>query len=308
MRYRMTLLAMIFVVFAGSLLAQRRLDEPLRPESTPLWRCQRIVSMAPSITETLYELGLGPRLVGVSRDCKFPPEVEKLKKSGDVGGYYDPNFEAILALKPELVIMLEEQAQSLPGLAKLNLQTLVVCHKTVEGIIESFRTIGRVCGKGPEGRQMERAFRDRLARIQDRTRMFARPRVLFVLDRILDCGHLADVYIAGVDDYFDRIIELAGGQNAYQQRGVRYPVVSPEGILRLNPDVIVDLMPSDKLRKIGRQTILDDWKDVGAVAAVKNHRLLIFDQDYAMVPGPRFIRLVEHLARTLHPDVDAEGL
>ena len=93
----MTLLAMIFVVFAGSLLAQRRIDEPLRPEFTPLWRCRRIVSMAPSITETLYALGLGDRVVGVSRDCNYPPEVEKLKKTGDVGGYYDPNFEAILA-------------------------------------------------------------------------------------------------------------------------------------------------------------------------------------------------------------------
>ncbi len=307
----MTLLAMIFVVFAGSLLAQRRIDEPLRPEFTPLWRCRRIVSMAPSITETLYELGLGHRVVGVSRNCKYPPEVEKLKtlkKMGDVGGYYDPNFEAVLALKPDLVIMLEEQAQSLPGLAKLNLETLVVCHKTVEGILESFRTIGRVCGKGPEGQRMERAFRDRLSRIKDRTRMFARPRVLIVLDRILDCGHLADVYVAGVDDYFDRIIELAGGQSAYRQRGVRYPVVSPEGILRLNPDVIVELVPSDKLRKIGRQAILDDWKDVGTVAAVKNHRLLIFAQDYARVPGPRFIHLVEDLARALHPHVDAEGL
>ena len=262
MRYRMTLLAMIFVVFAGSLLAQRRIDEPLRPEFTPLWRCRRIVSMAPSITETLYALGLGDRVVGVSRDCQYPPEVEELKKTGDVGGYYDPNFEAILALKPDLVIMLEEQAQSLPGMAKLKLETLVVCHKTVEGILESFRTIGRVCGRGPEGRRMERDFRDRLARIEDRTRMFARPRVLIVLDRILDCGHLADVYIAGVDDYFDRIIRLAGGQNAYRQRGVRYPVVSPEGILRLNPDVIVDLVPSDKVRKIGRQAVLDDWNDV----------------------------------------------
>ncbi len=306
----MTLLAMIFVVFAGSLLAQRRIDEPLRPAFMPLWRCGRIVSMAPSITETLYALGLGRFVVGVSHESKYPPEVERLKtlkKLGDVGGYFDPNFEAILALKPDLVIMLEEQAQSLPGLAKLNLETLVVCHKTVEGVIESFRTIGRVCGKGREGRWMERSFRDRLARIEDRTRMFPRPRVLIVLDRLLDCGHLADVYVAGVDDYFDTIIRLAGGENAYRQPGVRYPVVSPEGIFRLNPDVIVELLRRDKVREIGEQKVLDDWKDVGAMAAVKNHRVLIFDQDYA-VPGPRFIQLVEQLARTLHPRVDAEGL
>jgi iron complex transport system substrate-binding protein len=310
MRYRMTLLAMIFVVFAGSILAQRRIDEPLQPESKPLWRCGRIVSMAPSITETLYALGLGPRVVGVSHESKFPPEVEDIKEkgNGDVGGYYDPNFEAILALKPDLVIMLEEQAQSLPGLAKLNLETLVVCHKTVDGILESFRTIGRVCGRGPAGRRLAREYRGRLARIEDRTRFFTRPRVLMVLDRILGSGHLADVYVVGADDYFDTIIRLAGGQNAYQQPGVRYPIVSPEGILSLKPDVIVELVPAKELRKLGRKAILDDWQDVATAPAVKNHRVHVFGQDYAEVPGPRFIHFVEDLARTLHPDLDAEGL
>jgi iron complex transport system substrate-binding protein len=308
MRYRMTLLAMIFVVFAGSLLAQRRIDEPLRPESAPLWRCQRIVSMAPSITETLYALGLGNRVVGVTRDCKYPPEVERVRHGkGNIGGYYDTNFEAILALKPDLVIMLEEQADSLPGLVKLKLETLTVSHKTVDGIIESFRTIGRVCGAGTKGRRMAQDFRNRLDRIEQQTRMFARPRVMIALDRILDCGHLADVYIAGVDDYFDRIIELAGGQNVYRHRGVRYPVVSPEGILRLNPDVIVDLVRSESVRKFGRQAILDHWNDVRTVNAVKGRRVLIFDRDYDFVPGPRFILLVEQLARALHPEMNLEN-
>ncbi len=304
----MTLLAMIFVVFAGSLLAQRRIDEPLRPECMPQWRCGRIVSMAPSITETLYALGLGSRVVGVSHECHYPPEVEKLKEKGDIGGYYDPNFEAILRLKPDLVVMLEEQAESLPGMAKLNLETLVVCHKTVDGILDSFRTIGRVCGKGPEGRRMQDHYRDRLARIGNRTRGLARPRVLMVLGRIdLASGHLVNVYAAGVDGYFDRMIELAGGQNAYQERGVRYPVVSPEGIRKLDPDVIVDLVSPDDLRKAGPRAIIEDWNDVDAVKAVRNHRVLVRDQDYAMIPGPRFIQLVEDLARALHPEARVEG-
>ncbi|MEN6452509.1 MAG: helical backbone metal receptor [Thermoguttaceae bacterium] len=306
MRYRVALLAMILLVFGGSALVQQRIDEPLRPEVTTGWQCQRIVSMAPSITETLFALGLGDRVVGVSRDSNHPPEVEEIKKSGNVGGYLDPNFEAVIALRPDLVILLEEQAQSLPGIAKLDFETLVVSHKTVDGIIESFRTIGRVCGRGPEGRQMEQSFRDRLNAINVRTRDLPRPRVLIVLDRLFGSGHLADVYVAGVDDYFDKMIELSGGQNAYRQRGVRYPVVSTEGILRLNPDVIVELAPPDKLRQLGRQALLDDWKDVDSASAVKNNRIMIFADDYATIPGPRFIRLVEQLARTLHPNIDLE--
>ena len=132
--------------------------------------------MAPSITETLYALGLGDRVVGVARDCHYPPEVENVKKTGNVGGYYDPNLEAILALKPDLVIMLEEQALALPNFEKLKLETLVVSHQTIDGIIESFRTIGRKCGKGPEGRRMAREFQNRVDRIRQQTRAAVRVR------------------------------------------------------------------------------------------------------------------------------------
>ncbi|MCE5267752.1 MAG: ABC transporter substrate-binding protein, partial [Planctomycetaceae bacterium] len=188
-----------------------------------------------------------------------------------------------------------------------DLQTLLVCHKSIDGIIDSFGTIGRACGKGAEAERMQRDYRDRLAKIHQGTRHLARPRVLIVLDRIYGSGHLADVYIAGHDDYFDRVIGLAGGQNAYRHGGIRYPVLSAEGILRLDPEVIVDLVPPATLKKVGRQPMLDDWKDVNTVAAVKSHRLLIFAEDYAMVPGPRFIRLVEDLARDFHPEVGRSG-
>jgi len=298
------LIAAIFLVFAGSLLAQRRIDVPINPEASPRWQCRRIVSMAPSITETLYALGLGDRVVGVARDCHYPPEVEKVKETGNVGGYYDPNIEAILALKPDLVIMLEEQAQALPNFEKLGLETLVVSHQTVKGIIESFSIIGGKCGRGPEGRRMARDLQNRVDRIRERTRNLPRPRVLFVLDRTFGRGQLSDLYVAADDSYIDTIIDWAGGQNAYSRRGVRYPVVSTEGIMSLNPDVIVDLVPPGLVQQLGRQSLLDDWNDVKTVAAVKNHRVLIFDQDYACVPGPRFLQLVEDLAQQIHPEVD----
>jgi len=299
MLYRVTLLAAILLVFSASLFAHKRLEDPLQPEVSPFWQCRRIVSMAPSITETLYALGLGDKVVGVTRFCKYPPQAESKKK---VGGYYDPNFEAIVALKPDLIVMLEEHEQALTGFAKLNLETLVVSHQTIDGIIESFRQIGRVCGRGPEGRRLAREYQNRMEKIRTITRDLPRLRVLMALDRTFGTGHLADVYIVGPDNYFDRIIELAGGQNVYREQGVRYPVVSPEGILRLNPDVIIDLVPPGMAGQLDRKTIMADWKELGEVNAVKNGRVLVFDQDYACVPGPRFIKLAEDLARVLHPE------
>lgn len=301
MVYRITLVATIVLAFVASLRVQRCLDTPLRAESTPFWQCRRIVSLAPSITETLYALGLGDRVVGVTDFCRYPSEVQNKAR---IGGFYDPNFEAILVLKPDLVIMLEEHSELLPALRKLKIETLVVCHKTIPDIIESFRVIGRVCGRGAEGRQMARVFENRLADIQEKTRWLPRPRVLFVTDRTLGCGRVADVYVAADDRYFDEIIKLAGGRNACEQRGARYPVVSAEGLLWLNPDVIVDLIPENHCAGLDRSSIVADWNELAKIEAVKNGRVLVFGQDYACVPGPRFLQLVEELARALHPNVD----
>ena len=308
MKYRFTLIVAILLVFAGSMVAQRRIDVPTDPAASPRWQCRRIVSMSPSITETLYALGLGDRVVGVARDCHYPPEVENVKKTGNVGGYYDPNLEAVMALKPDLVIMLEEQALALSNFEKLGLETLIVSHQTVKDVIESFAIVGGKCGRGPEGRQMARDLQNRVDRIRARTRDLPHPRVLFVLDRTFGRGHLSDLYVAADDSYIDTIIDWAGGKNAYSRRGVRYPVVSTEGILGLNPEVIVDLVPPGPGQQFDRQTLLNDWNDVKGVAAVKNGRVLIFDQDYACVPGPRCIQLVEDLARQLHPEVDWSGV
>lgn len=303
MVYRVTLVAAVLLVFAGSIAAKKRLGEPFRPEYTTRWECQRIVSTTPSVTEILFALGLGDRVVGVSRFCDYPPKVREIPR---VGGLFDPNLEALLKLKPDLVVLLEEQAEAMPELDKLNLETLVVNHQTIEGLIDSFRSIGRRCGKGLEGRAMAQRFRDRLDRVGAKTAGLPRPRVLFVLDRTFGRGKLTDVFAAGADGYFDKIIELAGGRNACRVRNVRNPVLSSEAIMRIDPDVIVDLARPDILDQFDQETIRADWKELSQVKAVRDGRLLVFNNAYACVPGPRMLQLVEDLARALHPDVDWE--
>lgn len=305
MLYRLSLIAAIVLVFAGSIMANRRLDEPFRPEYSPQWECRRIVSMAPSITETLYALGLGDRVVGVSRFCEYPPEVSEKPR---VGGYFDPNLEAILLLKPDLVILLEEQTETVPAMMRLDLETLVVNHKTIDGIIESFRTIGSVCGRGPEGRRMARQIEDRLDWIRNKTKDSPRPSVLLVMDRTFQSGKLNDIYVAAADEYFDTIIDAAGGRNVCRIESVRNPVVSSEGIIWLDPDVIVDLVWPDALRQYDREKIIADWSELPQVKAVKDGRILVYDKSFSCVPGPRFIQFLDVLARDLHPELDWDEL
>jgi iron complex transport system substrate-binding protein len=289
------------LAFAACFSIQKRYFSDEKTAAVVPGDYRRIVSMAPSITETLYALGLSDRLVGVSRFCNYPPEVQRLQK---VGGFLDPNFEAIVSLKPDLVLMLEEHERSLPGFQKLGLKTTVVCHKNIDGIIDSLRTIAGVCGVAERGRQAAEDIQSRLERIRKKTALSKRPRVMVAIDRIQGGGGLVDVYIAGSDGFFDKMVELAGGENVYRHGSLSFPVVSAEGILRMNPDVIVDLVSGLDETHVPSERVVADWQGLAGVEAVKQRRVYAFDRDYSSVPGPRFIRFVEDLARLLHPELD----
>lgn len=295
--------AIILSIFAASLLA-RRLLERAEPEQEPeLRRCERIVSMAPSITETLYALDLGDRVLGVTRYCSYPPETINKPK---VGGYHNPNFEAVVALRPDLVVLLSGDRQSLSAFEKLRLKTLVVCHNNVEGILASFTEIGRLCSAEDKARRIVADVQSRLERIRHRTDGLKRPRVLVVIQRTVDGNRLQHVCVAGSDGFFDKMISLAGGQNAYPPSAVRFPRVSAEGILWVNPQVILDMTAGLAQEKQGPGPVLAAWQRLAEVEAVKTGRVHPLSADYAFVPGPRFVLLVEDLARLIHPEVDWE--
>jgi iron complex transport system substrate-binding protein len=300
MRNRLLLAAMLSAIFVGSFLAQQlpgrgELREPRDRQ------INRIVSMAPSITETLYALGLGDRVVGVTRYCRYPPEVQEVAK---VGGYHNPNFEAVVALDPDLVVLLSGDEPSRSAFGKLGIRTLVVCHNNVEGILDSFLQIGRIGRAEADARRMIEDTRARMERVRQKTAGLPRPKVLFAIDRSTRPDKLEDVYVAGSDGFFDSIITLAGGQNAYPQTSVRFPVVSAEGILWMNPDVILDLSFAVAQGQQDREKTLAAWQQVDEVQAVKSGRVHALDQDYALVHGPRFVLLIEDLTRLIHPEID----
>jgi iron complex transport system substrate-binding protein len=285
------------LVCSGSFLAFRRPGQPpARPQS-----CQRIVSMAPSITETLFALGLGDRVVGVTQFCNYPPEAQKLPK---VGGYHNPNLEALVALKPDLVVMLVEHQASMPALEELGLKHLAVCHQNVEGILASITTLGAALGKQKEAEKIVADILARIERVRQATAGLDRPRVMFAIARqSIGSGRLEDVTVAAADGYFDKIITLAGGQNACHDLAAPFPVISSEGLLWINPQVIIDLVPPTPPIQLDEKTILQDWQQVAGVEAVRSGRVYVLRDDFASIPGPRFILLVEKLARLLHPEV-----
>jgi iron complex transport system substrate-binding protein len=260
----------------------------------------RIVSLAPSITEILFMLGLGNRVVGVTRYCEFPPAA---REKAQVGGYYDPNYEAVMALNPDLVIMLPEHDEPRRNLGRLGLNILVVDHRSITGILDSITAIGKACGKEQTAATAVNDIKVKMEHIRIRTRGLAQTRVMVCVGRNMGSGRIEDIYITGRNGFYNDLILLAGGVNAYNGDAA-YPIVSEEGIIRINPQVIIDMVPDLGKKALDRSMVLKEWQALKGVAAVRNKRVHVFGQDYTVVPGPRFIHILEDMARVIHPEAD----
>ena len=278
---------------------RRRAEENAAAGSPPL--PQRIVSMVPSVTETLFALGVGGRVVGVSDFCRYPPEAQKLPK---LGGLYNPNTERILELRPDLAVLLREHRELNEKLTQAGIPTLEVDHASVEGILKSFESIAQRCGVPDAGRELRRQSEARLAAL--RVVQTGKPlSVLMVLDRDLGERQITQVYAAGKNRYFNDLLRLAGAENVLAETPSPVPTVSREGIIDSNPDAIVDLSSlgaadwqnADEIAEIYRR----DWESLGSgVTAVRAGRIYPVLVDYATIPGPRFVDFAELLAEILH--------
>jgi iron complex transport system substrate-binding protein len=299
------LLAVLFLFFLSFLGGCKK--TPLH-QNVSQSGCERVVSLSPSITEVLYALDLGPQVAGVTRYCKFPAEAQKKPQ---VGGYIDPDSEALLRLKPDLVVLREEQHQLIQQLRGLGFHLLTVDHRNASGILKSIDQVGRACHQEAQARQLRATLERDIAAVQAQIRTTThRPKVLVVLDRDVQSEKLHWAFVAGEDGFYDWLIENAGGIRAVPagQRG--FMQVSPEGILRMNPDVIIETTESHgpdaaKLSQAQQNALAEkQWRSLPQVSAVKNHRIYHFSQDYMVIPGPRFPRVLEKFAQAIHPEIN----
>ncbi len=293
--------AILVAAFGAAAVLRAAFPREDRPAPASSGAPQRIVSLAPSITETLYALGLGDRVVGVTRYCLYPPEAQQ---TAIVGGFVDPSYEAILALRPDVVCVLEIHTDARQRLHTLEVPVIVVDHRTVEGILASFETLADQTGVHNAGVKLVQECRARIDAVTRKTAGLSRPRVLLSSARELGKGRIESVYAAGRGQWYDELIAYAGGENAYPDDGIAFPEISPEGLTRLDPDVIVELVPELEVAKYTVDDILAEWKSVPGMRAVREGRVYILSGHHVAIPGPRFVQTTEELARALHPEVD----
>ncbi|MEI8206816.1 MAG: helical backbone metal receptor [Kiritimatiellales bacterium] len=254
----------------------------------------RVVAMAPSTAEILYALGLSNEVVGVSRFCSYPPDVTNKPA---VGGLYDPNWEMIVALQPDFVIGLETQKEIETQLKALGIGFIGVSHEHIAEILQSILAIGKACGAEAEAQKLFQRLEKQLADIfKGRARSPSEPRTSRRdVPTVLVCvGHdesLSRMYVAARGTFYDELIDRAGGINACEKAG-GYPEISPEGLASMNPDVVIDILPASLAGASKRPANIGNFTS----NAWRPHRAVVMTNDYAWIPGPRFVLLLEDFA------------
>ena len=266
-------------------------------ETTP----QRIVSLAPSLTETLFALGMGDRVVGVTRFCAYPPEVAELPR---IGGHLDPNFEAIVTLEPDLVVSIPSSHETRRRLESLGIRVLEVDQHDVEAVLESISVVADACGVTDDGLALRAEMEQRLARVKAAVAGAPRPRAVVVVGHQAGGDSVRTVWAAGRDTFYDGVVEIAGGINAIEGGLARYPELSREGLASLDADVVIDVIAGLEVRNLDPEKVHEGWMRLAELRAVREHRVNVLAGDQMVVPGPRLPEMVEELARALHPDLD----
>jgi iron complex transport system substrate-binding protein len=261
---------------------------------------QRIVSTAPSITELLYALGLGDRIVGVDRFSRYPPEVLRKAKIGD---YVNPNLETIASLRPDLVIIPTNPVKLAERLAVLRLKVLELDQESIAKLYESFRIVGQATGATAQAAKLESTVRGQLEAVRVRAAPLKKTRMMFVVGRTPN--RLDGLIVVGQTSYLNEVIALAGGDNVFRDAVAPYPGVSLEEVLARNPDVIVDMGDMADTGGVSEEhsrEVTSLWERLGSVAAVKQHRVYAVASDVYVIPGPRVVAAAKAFVEMLHPE------
>jgi ABC-type Fe3+-hydroxamate transport system substrate-binding protein len=256
----------------------------------------RIVSIVPAVTEMLFAIGAGPQVAGVSSFDTWPPEVASLPK---VGALLDPDFEQVIRLRPDLVIVYGTESALGAKLARAGIRTYPYVMGGLANLTRTMRELGRQVGRPAQAASAADAIAARLEAIRQRVAGWPRPRTLLVFGR--EPGALRAIDASGGVGFLADIVTLAGGDNVLggeQREAVR---IDTETILAAAPEIVIDLHYGRALspEQIDRERAA--WRTLPALPAVRDGRVALLVGDEFVVPGPRLADAAEAIADVIHP-------
>jgi len=269
-----------------------RLARALTITSSP----KRIASLAPNLTEILFALGLGEKVVAVSNGSDYPPEAANKKK---IGTFWQPSTEAVIASKPDLVITLrtrtEQQKSVADSLKRLRFKVLSLKIEKIEGLLSAIQQIGEATGCKQRAEQLVKDISNQLNDLQLKLGSTNKVKVLWVVQN-------EPLRVAGRKTFINELIELAGGENAIGPTIAQYPQIGTEQLLACGAETIIQSAMGTNNITEQQQAAEMFWSKWASLPAVKNNRIYIVESDTVLRLGPRICQGIELIARCLHPD------
>ena len=261
-------------------------------------RPQRIISIVPSLTETLFTIGAGPQVVGVGSFDTHPSEVATLPR---VGGLIDPDMERIFSLRPDLVILHGSQQDQIQQLTRASIPVFSYTHGGLTDTLSVIRELGARTGHATDAERVVSEIEQRLAGVRARTSGRTRPRVLLVFGR--EPRSLRNIYASGGFGFLHDMLEAAGGDNVFADVRRESVQLTSEAIVTAAPDVIIELTYNDRMTPDTQAAEIAVWNRLPAIPAVRNKRVHLLLGNQFVVPGPRLAEATAGIARALHPEV-----
>ena len=256
-------------------------------------RVDRIVSLAPNITEILFAIGLGDKIAGVTLDSDYPADAAEKPK---VGTFWQPDIEAVVAARPDLVITLgfQQQKNLAERLRRIGYNSLTVNIEKVSDLFDAIERIGAAAGRQRQANELISRIRTKLQQLANLLGAEAKVRVLWVVQR-------EPLRVAGRDTFINEMIELAGGENAVGPTVHKYPPIGSEQVIACNADVIIESAMGREDIENQRDRALQHWSKFKYLPAVASRRVYVIRGDTVSRLGPRLYEGTETIAGCLRP-------
>jgi len=258
--------------------------------SISIYAQERIVTLSPAINEIVYALGAGNEVVGNTQYCAYPKASQSVTK---VGGYFSPNLEKILSLRPSIVIMQPNNKKLAQKLKKLAIQIKIIPIDRLPHIIEAIKSLGTLLHKKIKAKsivaKINKALEDIKGIVKDK-------KILIVIGH--NTSLVKQIFVVGQNLYLDDIINASGNTNALQSKRKGQPILNQENIIATNPDIVILLAHSMHQKGLSRADLINPWKAL-PISAGKNNKIYIVDKEYSGIPSDRLIYFLQDFKKIL---------
>jgi iron complex transport system substrate-binding protein len=263
-------------------------------EPQPAGPASRVISTSPNLTEILFAVGAAEQTVGVTDFCTYPPGAREIQR---IGAYLNPDVERMIALQPDLVLLLPSMVGLRDRLHGAGIPTLTVANESLDQVLESIDAIGEATGHAAEAVERRSELVTELEAIAAAVAQHDPVSTLVVIGRGSD--DLTGIFAVGPGTFLDELLRNAGGRNVLVDAVSLYPQVPLEEVIRLAPEVIIEVVvpPSE----LAPEEIVASWSALSTVPAVRDERIHVLTNDYLLIPGPRSVRTARQLQVVLHP-------